>query len=190
MTAEASKKRSVWTYYRMLLINHPFHMQVVQAAVLALLGNVCNQYLLARQPFDAALLTEQLTVNMLIAPVTIFWLQLLRKWRLHWVTAALIDQLGFNVMLNVSNWYFIAAVFRGGVFIGRWSIDLRRERFPSMLAYEPIWATRVKGLQLKLPATLIREKLVPAYLKGAWELLIRFVWNVIMAANLAGWNYR
>ena len=37
-------------------------------------------------------------------------------------------------------------------------------------------------------ATLLRERLVPPHLKGPWELLVRFVWNVVLAAGLARWR--
>ena len=51
-----------------------------------------------------------------------------------------------------------------------------------------MWATRVRGLQTKLPTTLLREKLVPAHLKGAYELLVRFAWSIFIAAKLAAWR--
>jgi hypothetical protein len=49
-----------------------------------------------------------------------------------------------------------------------------------LLKYEPLWSTRVKGLKLsscpQLPTTLVRESgLVPAHMKGVWELGVRFV---------------
>ena len=103
------------------------------------------------------------------------------------LAATLVDQLVYSVAMNVLFFYSIAAVFRGGVRLTpRPSIDA--SAFPSLLAFEPIWAIRLKGLQLKVPTTLLRERLVPPHLKGPWELLVRFVWNVVLAAGLARWR--
>lgn len=180
-------KWTTWERYERLLKSDPIRMQMLQAFVLALLGNLCNQCVLSSRPFDARLLAEQLSVNLLLAPATIWWLRWLSRWRLHWVTSALVDQLTYNVVANVCLFYFIAAVFRGGVrVLPSPRIDVAA--FPSVLSYEPMWATRVRGFQTKLPTTLLREKAVPAHLKGAWELLVRFVWSIFIAAKLAAWT--
>jgi hypothetical protein len=42
-------------------------------------------------------------------------------------------------------------------------------------------------MQLKLPTTLLRERLVPAHLKGIYELGVRLIWAVIVAAQLSSW---
>ena len=62
---------------------------------------------------------------------------------------------------------------------------VKREGFPDLFAWNPIWSTRIKGLSIKLPATLLREKVIPERFKGAWELLVTFVWTMIVAAILA-----
>lgn len=65
------------------------------------------------------------------------------------------------------------------------ALSLRRAAFPSLMSWAPIWSTRVKGLYLKLPSTLVREKLVPPHLKGVWEIGVSFVWSMILAFVLA-----
>ena len=186
-TSVFRKAPSLWARYESLLIRYPYRMQILQAVIVALLANICNQCLLSGNAFDFWLVAEQLSMNVLLAPATICWLRFLRQWRLHWVTAALVDQLTFNVLANVCMFYTIAAVFRGGVRLLP-TLSLDNTVFPSILAYEPIWATRVRGLQTKLPTTLVREKVVPAHLKGAWELLVRFAWSIFIAAKLATWR--
>ena len=74
---------------------------------------------------------------------------------------------------------------RGGVRFDGWSVVVKHEVFPDLFAWNPIWSTRIKGLSIKLPATLLREKVIPERFKGAWELLVTFVWTMIVAAILA-----
>ena len=172
-------------------MKHPHGMQLAQAVGLAALGNLCNQCLIARQSINTALIAEQVAVNVLISPVTIYWFHAIQRYRMHWVMASLLDQLVFNVVLNAVVWYFVAAFFRGGLLYGPgMRVGVNAAAFPSLLAYEPIWATRVRGLQLKLPTTLVREKVVPVHLKGVFELVVRLVWSVIVAAKLAAWQQR
>ena len=185
-----SRKRSTaWARYQAQLIAHPVRMQIMQAALLAVAANIFNQCFLLRKPFSTLLVTEQLTTNIIIAPITIWWLTVLRSLKLHWVAATLVDQLAFSVVLNIFIFYFIAAVFRGGISVGAdLSFVVRADAFPSLRSYEPIWSTRVQGLKLKLPTTLVRELMVPVHLKGVYELGVRFVWSVVIAAILARWK--
>ena len=186
--ATRERGRTAWARYQILLIEHPLRMQTLQAAVLALVGNLCNQCLLTQRDFDPMLVLEQVSVNVLImAPATIWWLRLLQSWRLHWVTASLIDQLTFNVAANIVVFHFIALFFRGGLRLHP-AIHINTAVLPNLRAYEPVWATRVRGFQTKLPSTLVREKLIPAHLKGAWELAVRFAWSIFIAAKLAAWR--
>ena len=83
---------------------------------------------------------------------------------------------------------FIAAFFRGGLTFGGPSllhVSIHADAFPSIFAYSPIWSTRFKGLALKLPTTLFREKFVPQHLKGPFDLFVRFVWSVISSPRCA-----
>jgi hypothetical protein len=182
--------RSRWDQYQAALKRHPHRMQLLQAVTLSLLGNVCNQCVLApaNRTFNAALVVEQVSINIIISPVTIHWFRALERWRLHWVVATLADQLIFNVVLNACVWYYVAAFFRGGLaWAPEGGLRLHASVFPSLLTYKPIWSTRVKGMQLKLPTTLLRERLVPAHLKGIYELGVRLIWAVIVAAQLSSW---
>ena len=88
---------SLWSRYQSLLIAHPYGMQIVQACVLASLGNVCNQCVFrSHRRFDTSLLTEQVATNALLAPIMVGWLRKLRSWRLHWLAATLVDQVRTN----------------------------------------------------------------------------------------------
>jgi hypothetical protein len=177
--------------YEGLLIRRPLLMQTVQAVALAAVGNMCNQGWSGRE-FQSRLLWEQCILNTIIAPITVLWLRVLRGWRLHWIKATLVDQFGFTLLMNFGTFYLRAATVKGGIYVATHPtvrLVVLPEVFPSIWAYEPIWSTRLKGLRLKLPATLVREKFVPHHLKGVWELLVRVVWNIIMAsvlANLSG----
>ena len=150
-------------------------MQISQAGTLAIVGNVVNQLLVSKTRLDFALVYEQVCLNVLLAAPTVVWLRTLTRWQLHWVTGTLADQLGFNVAANVALFFFRAATFKGGVRL-LWvdgsglRLSLHWDAFPSLRVYEPIWSTRAKGLKLKLPTTLLREKLVPPHLKGVFEV--------------------
>ena len=193
-TETASSQRTrleFWAHYQRLLKEKPHKMQLGQACMLALLGNVCNQCLLssATHRFDVALVLEQVSVNVLVSPATICWFSVLQRLKLHWVVASLADQCVFNVILNVCVFYFLAAFFRGGLSIEQ-GFAINRHVFPSLMSYKPVWELRAKGFVLKLPTTLLRERLVPKHFKGIYELGVRLVWAVIVAAQLAAWTSR
>jgi len=194
-----SKKLTRWARYQSLLISRPLAMQVVQAGVVGAVGNLIVQ-LLSGDGVRAAPVIEQVVLNsFFVAPIMTQWLRVLRRMQLHWLTATLVDQFGFVALLNICIFYFLAAGFRGGVVVTlpttaaladpaaalHMTFSLRRAAFPSLLSYSPIWSTRVKGLYLKLPSTLLREKMVPAHLKGVFELAVSLVWNMILAVVLA-----
>ena len=189
VSTQESEESTTWARYQSLLLRHPHAMQLTQAVILAITGNLVNQCIIAQRDLNIALVVEQVTVNILISPITIFWFQAIQRYKLQWVLSSLLDQLVFNVTLNAMVWYFVAAFFRGGLTYGPGvRVTVHPDAFPSLLAYEPVWATRVRGLQLKLPTTLVREKVVPVHLKGVFELLVRLVWSVIVAAKLAAWQ--
>ena len=148
-----------WNRYQALLKESPHRMQMLQGVTLALLGNVCSQCVFApaSHRFDVSLAVEQVAINCLVSPPTIMWFRALSWLRLHWAVAAVADQLLFNGLLNIVVWYFVAAFFRGGI---EWADGIRivYASYPSVLAYTPIWDTRVKGMQLKLPTTLLRAE--------------------------------
>ena len=121
--------RSRWDQYQAALKRHPHRMQILQAVTLSLLGNVCNQYVLApaNHTFNAALVVEQVSINIIISPVTIHWFRALERWRLHWVVATLADQLIFNVVLNARRCHAMRSV--PSPLCGCWSACINNSQF-------------------------------------------------------------
>jgi hypothetical protein len=159
-------------------------MHIVQACALALVGNLCNQ-VISGSKIEVNLLLEQVCISLFLAPATVAWLDFLRRKNFHWSVSTLLDQFCFSAVMNIVIFFFRAAVFKGGLVIGLPGIRVVRSAFPSIWDRDPIWGTRIKGLQLKLPTTLLRELIVPAHLKGIYELVVAFVWSMMLAAVLA-----
>ena len=178
-------RKQLSTRYVTLLVERPYFMQIAQSIALSIVANVCSNQLIAGRPFAIMRVVEQVFISVCLAPATILWLRVLRGYKLHWVKASLADQLGYNVFMNILIFNLLAAIFRGGVRFDGGSVVVKREVFPDLFAWNPIWSTRIKGLSIKLPATLLREKVIPERFKGAWELLVTFVWTMIVAAILA-----
>ena len=64
-------------------------------------------------------------------------------------------------------------------------LSLWPDRFPTVMAYDPIWSTLSKSYRLWLPAVAVREVFVPAHLKGPYVNCVSFVWSVVFALILA-----
>lgn len=64
-------------------------------------------------------------------------------------------------------------------------LSLWPERFPPVMAFDPIWSTLSKAYRLWLPAVAVREVFVPAHLKGPYSNCVAFAWNVVFAIILA-----
>lgn len=196
---EHTAKAGGWARYQSLLIQFPMRMQVLQAGILAGAGNIAQQLISGQTDIKASPVIQQVAISALVvAPMAIWWLGHLRRWKLPWAVATAVDQLGFCVLMNLVVFWVLSAAFRGGVELSLPSaseladptrpltalLTLRRAAFPSVWTYAPVWSTRVQALKLKLPATAVREKFVPPHLKGVWELAVSFVWNIMMAAVL------
>lgn len=65
------------------------------------------------------------------------------------------------------------------------TFSLHRSAFPAAFAYEPIWATQLKSYLIWVPATLIRESVVPPHAKAVFSNLVSFAWNIAFAFIMA-----
>lgn len=129
-----------------------------------------------------------------IAPIVNWWISILVRLKLSTLPATLVDQFLFSPPFTVAIFYFISAVFKGGLSLtAGWSGAERLEvnaaldlgKFPTILNFEPIWATQVQAYGLWLPATLVREAFIPSHLKQPFTSGVGFVWNVFLAFILA-----
>ena len=58
---------------------------------------------------------------------------------------------------------------------------LKPALLPSLLSFAPIWKTQLTAYPVWLPATLLREKVVPPHLQQLFMNAVAFVWNIIFA---------
>ena len=65
------------------------------------------------------------------------------------------------------------------------TLSLSMGKFPSVLAYEPIYSTVVKSYALWLPSTILRETVVPPSFVPLWISMTSFVWSIVFAMILA-----
>ena len=206
-----SKKKTAWAQYQTLLKERPFTMMMVQGGLIAAAGNTTAQ-LGQHGTVSLGPLMEQVTLNLaFITPVVYLWFGFLGGMRLHWVAATAVDQFLFSPLFNIAIFWFISAVFKGGVAmsarrhlveqctnnllgsrctatdeIDRYelSLSLSPPTFPPLSSYHPVWSTQVNAYYLWLPATLMREKFVPPHLKGIFVNVVAFVWNIIFSVIL------
>ena len=134
---------------------------------------------------------NQMFISMVcIAPVISLWLGYLFSLKLHWVQATLVDQFLFSPLFNAYIFYYIGLTLDGGLSMTL--PDLTRERLdltislkpavlPSLLSFAPIWKTQLTAYPVWLPATLLREKVVPPHLQQLFMNAVAFVWNIIFA---------
>jgi len=202
----ASKKESHWAQYQSLLVRRPVAMNITQGGIITAAGSVVAQ-LVTESTIKAQPLIEQVLLTVcFIAPIVSMWIPFLGGLRLHWAKATAVDQFLFSPLFNVAIFFVIAATFKGGVALTSGAPDaaaglsvplaihthetvlwlsLWPGRFPTVMAYDPIWSTLAKAYRLWLPAVAVREVFVPAHLKGPYSNLVSFVWNIVFAIILA-----
>jgi len=198
--------------YQRLLQSRPFAMHLTQSAVIAVIGNITAQVLSTGEVTVQPIAEQVILTVGFIAPIVSCWFPLLSSLKLHWTLATAVDQFVFSPIFNIAIFWFISAVFKGGVGISGsehmttvctrrvfWkqcsssgdiarydvSLSLYPAAFPTLADYSPVWSTQVSAYYLWLPATVVREVAVPDHLKGLFVNLIAFFWNIIFSIILA-----
>lgn len=192
------KKRTLWARYNTALVQHPFAMNLVQSGVSSVLAGVTQQAI-AGKGFDLDPIATALTVTLIvISPIVSVWISLLQRWKLHWAVGTVVDQFAFSPLFNiVIMWSF--DLLGGGIEPiapppTAWAtaaaplafgLTLHRSKFSSLRVFEPVWAVQWESYKLFLPATLLREKVVPPHLAMVFITVVSFVWNIIFAFKMA-----
>jgi len=204
------KKKSMWAKYQTLIVKYPFTMQLVQSGILTAAGNATAQLVTGATSVALGPLVEQVILSVcFIAPIVACWIPFLSKMQLHWTLSTFVDQFLFSPIFNIGIFTFLSAAFGGGLTLKyteftsascsdgffkkcapgdeRYDLllTLRPSVFPAVMSYAPVWSTLASSYYVWLPATIMREKFVPPYLKGPFVLIVSFVWNIIFAIILS-----
>lgn len=188
---EDTKKAGLSATFQSLLIRYPMAMGILQSGVFAAAGSVVAQLCFTDEPFTLNKVYTQMFISMVcIAPVVALWFRFLFSLNLHWVKATLIDQFMFSPIFNSYIFFFISATLGGGVRVAlpdlsadvlNLTVSIDTTVFPSLLSFEPVWRTQLIAYPIWLPATLLREKVVPPHLAQLFTNAVAFVWNIIFA---------
>ena len=189
------KKSGLGAYYKTLVSRRPVLMGIVQGGVISGFSNVTQQLFFGSEPFSMGPVYKQIFIAVAcIGPVISLWLKILFSFKLHWVTATCVDQFLFSPVFNAYIFFFISAFLGGGLSVTlpdfssstyNLTFSLVPSAFPSIFAFEPIWKTQRAAYPVWLPATLLREKVVPPHLAGLFNNMVAFIWNIIFAMILA-----
>ena len=208
---DTKKKETSWGTYQTLLVRKPFTMHMVQSSLIALAGNLTAQ-MIEKGDVATGPAIEQMVLQLgFISPVVFLWFGYLGKRPMHWIKATLLDQFIFSPLFNICIFVFLAIVFKGGLVFSatvqdaqsctkrlfsksctltggaekyELALALHPRAFPPLMDYDPIWSTQLNAYYLWLPATILREKFVPAHLKGMFVNLVAFAWAIVFAMIL------
>ncbi|KAL3924959.1 MAG: hypothetical protein SGPRY_003769 [Prymnesium sp.] len=187
----ASRKKQLWARYKALLVERPLLVNILQTGFSSASANVVAQLLSGREVQRSPVIEQAILSMCFIAPIVSTWLRILPRFGLHWIASALLDQFMFAPTVTIGVFYFISAFFKSGVSIVydpdaplTYSFILNKHVFPSLIDYQPVWSTQLKAYAIWLPATFIREALIPRQFAPLFINCVSFIWSVAFALIL------
>ena len=163
-------------------------MNFTQSIIMSAAGTLTAQaFTGGTYDFGAVLQFIALTVC-IIVPINIWWIKKLGSLKLHWVKGALVDQFLWSPIFNIIIFAFLGS-YNGGISLSfpttydtmSMTLTYTASKYASVMTYAPIWKTQVIAYSVWLPATLLREAVVPPHLVPIFMNIIAFVWNIIFA---------
>lgn len=167
-------------------------MNYAQSTIISAAGTMTSQALF-QDAFNMADVVKYILLTVcVIVPVNTWWFKTLRSYKLHWVHAALIEQFLWSPFcMNFLVFWFLDTYDGGltlerGAATGSMSLTLtwNYAKYSSPMTYTPMWDTQVKAYCVWLPATLMREALVPPHLVPVFINIVGFIWNIVFALIL------
>ena len=109
------------------------------------------------------------------------------------MTAALVDQFLWSPFVMNPLVFWFLNTYDGGLALesastpGSKSLTLtwHHSKYASPLTYEPMWPMQFTAYLVWLPATLVREALVPPHLVPIFVNIVAFIWNIIFSFILS-----
>ena len=176
-----------------LTVRKPLVMNFAQSAIITTAGVLTQQTFFSNEAYNLAPIVKMLALTVcFIVPINIQWFKYLGSLKLHWVTAALVDQFLWSPIFNIGIFAFLDS-YDGGISLTFPStadtmsmmLTYTSSKYASVMTYRPVWSTQVTAYLVWLPATLLREAVVPPHLVPVFVNIVAFLWNIIFALLLA-----
>ena len=192
-SAGANKKNTLWARYNSLLVQKPKLMNYTQSILISVAGTITSQSLFHGAIHFADVLKFVALTACFIVPINAWWFPTLGRLKLHWVTAALVDQFLWSPFVMNPLVFWFLNTYDGGVSYDTTSMPgamsliftFNYGKYDSPLTWAPMWPMQLKAYSVWLPATLLREAMVPPHLVPVFVNCVAFVWNILFAYILS-----
>lgn len=191
-TRGKGKKDSLWAQYQSLTLRRPRAMNYGQSTLISVAGTLMSQALFQPSFNMGDVIKFVLLTVCVIVPVNTWWFKRLGSYKLHWVKAALVDQFIWSPFaMNIMVFWFLNT-YDGGLSLATsaatgsmsLTLSLNYAKYASPLFYSPMWDMQLKAYCVWLPATLMREALIPPHLVPIFINVVGFIWNIVFALIL------